>query len=160
MRIVGVDPGRKGALAFIRGGVVCDVIDVPLMPDNSQVQVDGKALCKWIESVLPLDVVVIENVQPMRGTGDDSEGMPAGNSFRFGMIAGELRMAFKCYGVPIVLVVPTVWKRHFGLLKQRKAASKARAHALKPGAARLMGRPDRAEAVLLALYENERRGML
>jgi hypothetical protein len=130
------------------------------MPDNSQVQVDGKRLCKWIESVLPIDVVVIENVQPMRGTGDDSEGMPSGNSFRFGLIAGELRMAFKCYGVPIRLVTPGQWKRHFGLLKQKKAASKAKLLAIRPGAGAFVRRIDSAEAALLALFEVERRGML
>lgn len=163
MRIIGVDPGRYGALAFICGGVVRDVIDVPLMPDNSQVQVDGAKLCAWIDKILPINVAVIENVQPMRGVGADSEGMPSGNAFRFGFICGEIRMAFKCYGVPIALVTPGVWKRHFDLLKQGKPASRAKALAVCPEAGFWLQRAkdhNRGEAVLIGKYEAERRGML
>lgn len=163
MRIVGVDPGRSGALALICGGVVRDVIDVPLMPDNSQVQVDGAKLCAWIDRNLPINIAVIENVQPMRGIGSDSEAMPAGNSFRFGMICGELRMAFKCYGIPIKLVTASVWKAHFELLKQAKHASRSKALASRPESAFWLQRAkdhNRAEAVLLAQYEAEKRGML
>ena len=43
----------------------------------------------------------------MRGIGAGSQGMPPGNAFRFGLIAGELRMAFKAYGVPMPLTAIT-----------------------------------------------------
>lgn len=170
VRIVGVDPGKKGALALICEGVVLDCIDVPLMPDNSQVQIDGDKLFRWIERNQPFDVAVIENVQPMRnrslaeslvaGAGD--EGMRSGDAFRFGMICGELRMAFKCYGVRIKLVTPGTWKRHFELLKSGKEDSRQKALRLRPEAAQWLpfkNTHNRAEAMLLGLYEAEKRGM-
>jgi len=163
LRIVGVDPGRTGALALICGGVVLDCIDCPLAEDNSQVQIDGPALFKWIERHLPIDLAVIENVQPMRGIGAGSQGMPPGNAFRFGLIAGELRMAFKAYGVPIRLVTPSQWKRATGLLKADKAASRSAAMVHMPSAAPWLTRVkdhNRSEAMLLALYGQNQRGML
>lgn len=163
LRVIGCDPGRTGALAFLCGGAVLDVIDVPLIPDNSQVQVDGKRLCAWIEKHLPIHLAVIENVQPMRGKGNDSQGMPAGNAFRFGFIAGELRMAFKCYGIDIELVTPGQWKRYFELIKQEKEASRQKAVQLRQEATPWLmrkGDHNRAEAVLIGLFGMEQRGML
>jgi hypothetical protein len=162
LRIVGIDPGNTGALALICGGVVLDCIDVPLMPDNSQVQVDGAKLCKWIDKHQPIDLVVIENVQPRQGSGD-GESMASGKSFRFGMVCGELRMAFKCYGIPIQLVTPGQWKRAAGLLKSTKAKSRQKALQAVPSAAIWLSRGldhNRAEAVLIGLYAEEKRGML
>lgn len=167
MRIAGIDPGKSGAIALICGGIVLDCIDIPLAPDNSQVQVDGPKLFRWIERNLPLDFAVIENVQPMRSRsekeGGGDEGMPSGNAFRFGLMCGELRMAFKCYGIDIKLVTPGVWKRHFGLLKKGKEDSRQKALQLRSEA-----RPwlqfkythNRAEAMLLALYGADTLGML
>lgn len=164
MRIVGVDPGQKGALAFICGGVVRDVVDVPVTPDNSQVQIDGKRLCEWIEGVFPIDLAVIENVQPRQGDpGAKGESMAAGRSFRFGLICGELRMAFKVYGVPIRMVTPGQWKRHFGLLKQGKEESRQKALLLaKTGFQWLSRKGDhnRAESILIGLYGLDENGFL
>lgn len=163
LRIVGIDPGRTGALALICGGVVLDCIDMPTCEDNSQVQVDGPKLFAWIEKHLPLDLAVIENVQPMRGIGAGSQGMPPGNAFRFGLIAGELRMAFKAYGVPIMLVTPSSWKRSTGLLKADKAASRSAAMDRLPSGAPWLTRVkdhNRSEAMLLGLYGQNQRGML
>lgn len=163
MKIVGVDPGRAGALAILHYGQVTDVIDVPVRPDNSQVEVDGLKLCRWIDRHLPLDLVVIENVQPMRGIGNDSEAMPSGNSFRFGLICGQIRMAFQCYGINPMLVTAGQWKRHHGLLKCDKEASRQKALGLAPQAAPWLARKgdhNRAEAVLMALYALAKRGMI
>ncbi len=163
LRIVGIDPGKSGALALTCGGIILDCIDVPLAQDNSQVQVDGLRLFKWIEKHQPLDFAIIENVQPMRGVGSASEGMKPGDSFRFGLLCGELRMAFKCYGIPIKLVTPGVWKRHFGLLKSGKEDSRQKALHLRPEARRWLPYKNRhnvAEAMLLALYGSETLGML
>ncbi len=171
LRIVGIDPGKSGALALICGGVVLDCIDVPLMPDNSQVQVDGGKLCAWIDKNLPINIAVIENVQPMRGIGDaealvqgaGDEGMRSGDAFRFGMCCGELRMAFKCYGVQIRLITPGTWKRHFELLKCGKEDSRQKALQLRPESAPWLSRKldhNRSEAILIGLYGLEKRGML
>lgn len=167
LRIAGIDPGKSGALALICGGVVLDCIDVPLAPDNSQVQVHGPGLFRWIERHQPFDMAVIENVQPMRSKskkeGGGDEGMPSGDSFRFGLICGELRMAFKCYGIDVRLVTPGAWKRHFDLLKKGKEDSRQKALSLRPEAVRWLpfkNTHNRAEAILIGLYGAEKRGFL
>lgn len=160
------DPGLSGAACAIRCGAVpvyLSVMDIPIMDDNSKTQVNVDRLCQWVELHRP-DAVVIENVVPRGGAGgEQGYTMSGAAAFRFGMACGQIRSVFQCYRIPIKLVVPRVWKAHFKLKGKAKKDAIALASKLLPGAAPYLTRSmdhNRAEAVLLALYENERRGML
>lgn len=143
--------------------VYLSVIDIPIMDDNSKTQVNVDRLCQWIELHRP-DEAVIENVVPRGGAGGEAGyTMSGAAAFRFGMACGQIRAVLQVYRIPIKLVVPRVWKAQFQLKGKAKKEAIEIATRLLPGAAPFLTRGkdhNRAEACLLALYENERRGML
>ncbi len=167
MRVIaGIDPGLSGGLAAILVAdgkpVFLSAIDVPLSTDGSKRQVNCDRLASWIEKWEPTEVVM-ENVQPMGGAGDKSRPMNGASAFRFGIAVGQLRAAFQVYRIPVRLVVPRVWKAHYQLKGKAKEEARQLAIRLLPEAAhdlRRMGDHNRAEAVLLALYQAERGGFL
>lgn len=172
MVIVGFDPGLSGAACALlvhemmgddeRGIELIDIIDLPTKSDNTKRQMNITALGRWLENIAP-DEAWIENVQPMHGVGANSNAMAGASAFRFGMAVGSLRGALEAYSIPIRAVVPTVWKRWAGLLKQDKEASRQRALALMPVSGPFLKRKldhNRSEALLIALYGASQKGML
>lgn len=160
------DPGLSGSAAAIRCGAppeFLDVIDVPLMDDNSKTQINVDKLCQWVERHHPT-VAVIENVVPRGGaSGNAGHTMSGAAAFRYGMACGQIRAVMQCYRIPIKLVVPRVWKSHFELKGKSKKEAVALAIKMLPAAAPYLTRGmdhHRGEALLLALFENDRRGML
>lgn len=89
--------------------------------------------------------------------------MGAASSFRFGMACGMIRGVLMAYQVPVVLVHPQSWKRHFGLKGGDKKQGVEVILRLRPEAARfitLVKHHGKADAGLMALWYAERRGML
>jgi hypothetical protein len=165
--ITGFDPGLSGAACALlvgeMGGIeLIDCIDLPTRADGSNRALHIAPLGRWLENIAP-DLAIIENVQPMGGTGKDSRPMMGSAAFRFGMACGALRGALEAYEIPIRLVVPVVWKRAAGLLKQGKEASRQKALLDLPAAASFLKRRldhNRAEACLIALWAANQKGML
>jgi hypothetical protein len=157
--LVGFDPGIHGAACALLVGEMghielIDIIDLPSRADNSNRVLHVAVLGRWLENIAP-DLAIIENVQPMGGTGAKSRPMMGSAAFRFGMACGALRGALEAYEIPIKLVVPTVWKRWAGLLKQGKEESRQKALNLLPAAAPHLTRKldhNRGEAALIALW--------
>jgi hypothetical protein len=158
--IIGFDPGISGAACAISvddmGGIdFIDLIDLPSCPDGTKRQLHVEPLGSWLEKINP-DSAIIENVQPMMGSGSDSQAMRGANSFRFGMACGALRATLAAYRIPIALVTPQVWKRASGLARgSDKEASRQLAIRRLPAAAHLLKRKldhNRSESVLIALY--------
>ncbi len=167
MRVIaGIDPGLSGAVAAI---LVTDgqptflsVIDAPISSDGSKRQINVDRLASWIEKWEPAEAVM-ENVQPMGGAGEQSRPMNGASAFRFGIAVGQIRAAFQVYRIPVTLVVPRVWKAHYALKGKAKEEARQLAIKLLPEAApelRRMLDHNRAESLLLALYQAERRGFL
>lgn len=141
--------------------VYMSVIDIPIMDDNSKTQVNVDRLCQWIELHRP-DEAIIENVVPRGGEGG-GRGMSSASAFRFGLACGQIRAVVQCYRIPIKLVVPRVWKAHFKLKGVAKEQARAIAIERLSAAAPFLSRKldhNRAEALLLALYESDRRGFI
>ncbi len=165
MDLMAADPGLSGGLCFMRDRVILEIMDMPTLPDGTNRQVDVMAVCRRIDKYKPR-LCIIENVQPMPSIpGKDGlrRGMGAASSFRFGFAVGQIRAVAVCYGMEVRLVHPASWKRWAGLKGPDKEQSRMKALELMPSAAPWLGlkkHHGRAEAVLLALFENERRGML
>lgn len=164
--IASCDPGLSGAICALRVGTAgvefLSLIDTPVMPDNSKRQINVDSLCRWIEKWNP-DEAVIENVRPMGGSGAKAIVMSGASAFRFGMAIGQVRAVFQCYRIPVRLVDPRSWKAAFGI--KGKAKEEARQIAIErlPAAAPHLSRKldhNRAESVLIGLYQAERRGFL
>ena len=159
---IGIDPGVKGAIAWLADGQPAGVLDMPRRPCG---KVDGKRLSAELRGLLHqhtgADVLVVhELVCGFRGQGGFA-------SFEFGQADGIVRGVVESLGLRWVEVRPQAWKKHYGLLAPRakkgepkppspgKDASRALVTRLFPSQALpyLRAKDDgRAEAVLLALW--------
>lgn len=127
------------------------------MDDGQRREIDDVRFAIWVRKMCPVRAF-IENVQAMPSIPDKSgkrRTMGAATSFRFGMVAGQLRATVRCCGVPVSLIHPQTWKRYFSLMGAKKEDSRQLALQLHPEAAHWLQRKKddgRAEAILLARY--------
>lgn len=148
--IVGIDPGISGAIAILdsRGDAV-DVYDMPVADGF----VSGGLLYQSLEDRL-IRLVVVEKVNAMPGQGVSS-------MFKFGDSVGAVRGVVGALGVPLAWAPPGVWKRHHGLLRKDKDASRRLALEKYPRMAEKLSRKKdsgRAEALLIAEYGRHKDG--
>jgi crossover junction endodeoxyribonuclease RuvC len=142
--ILGCDPGKTGALAFLFSDSpsMVSVKDMPIADDK----VCGAQLADTIRVMNP-DMAIVELVGAMPGQGVSS-------MFNFGVSFGVIKGVVQALGIPLHLVRPNKWKKHF-TLSSDKEKSRALALRLWPSRAELFARKkdeNRAEAALLARY--------
>ena len=146
MKVLGVDPGAvSGAYALLIHDLFTIVDDIPIVDR----QVNAAEWACVVARLKP-DVAVVEQVGSMPGQGVSS-------TFKFGMGCGLIRGVLAGAGVPIIIVTPAKWKKHFSL---NNDGEKSRALALRrfPHAADQLTRKKdhgRAEAMLMALWKLE-----
>lgn len=145
--ILGIDPGKYGALAWLdpeRGTVVVE--DIPM--HNGEM--DGYALAAWIDAKQPeTRIAWIERVTVWKTDG-------AKGAATFNRTYGEIRGVIMANMIPLADVSPKTWRKHEGIVTAGKSASIEKATEYwggswrRPGAGG--GRSDRAEAALIARY--------
>lgn len=141
MRVLGIDPGIQGGVAVLdtAGGIYAG--DIPVVAG----EVDVDTLLARVQHHAP-DVAIIERAGAMPQQGVSS-------TFKYGVAYGSLRTICVCLQIPVHLVTPVKWKRHFSLDADKE---KARALAIRmwPGTGYFARKLDhgRAEAALIALY--------
>jgi len=141
--IMGVDPGMYGGVAFAYDHDVI-ALDIPLAgPD-----VDVDELVRVIRMYHPRYAVV-----------ERSGSMPKqgiASTFRYGVAVGCIRGAIIACGVPLELVAPVTWKKHFRIARDKELA-RGLAIRLWPGTGFFARKKDhgRAEAALIARYAQE-----
>ena len=150
--ILGIDPGLSGALCLYEHphATIIDIPTIEVKTNNStKRQVDLYQLGNWLDLHRnQISKAVIEHVGSMPAQGVTS-------SFNFGFTAGAIQGAVAANQIPVVLVRPNIWKKHFGLIGQTKDASRAAASRIAPQHTHLwpLKKHDgRAEAFLLAVY--------
>jgi len=173
---LGIDPGLTGAISMFVDGKFHCLWDMPTqvrsitrkrvtrgkmkgqMKNYEKREVDGRMLAAIISDAQAVGTVTIclELVSAMRKPDDDK---PQGTSstFSLGDSYGSARAASEIMVTAhnVYKKVPTVWKRHFNLLKKPKDASRLLAVELIPDAAHLLQRKKddgRADALLIGLY--------
>lgn len=144
--IIGIDPGLSGAVAFYFPTAPNQIVaeDVP----TAGAEIDAATLAQRIGQMRPtLAVIELVGAMPKQGVS---------STFKFGQAFGVVRGVVSALGIPIHLVAPTVWKRHFKLSKDKEEA-RALALRLWPQADCFSRKKDhgRAEAALLARYGAE-----
>ena len=142
--ICGIDPGVTGGIAFVRGGEVI-AIDIP----SADGEIDIGAVIDQLKLFNPT-VAFIERASARPGQGVSS-------TFNFGAAYGALKACVAAHGVPVHLVSPAKWKKHFGL-DSDKEKSRALAIRLWPRSEAFRRKKDhgRAEAALIARYGEAR----
>lgn len=143
--IVGIDPGKTGAIAWLsEAGHLIEVRDLPTSKEGIMCAV----LAEWVSAPGRRPVrAFIERVAARPGAG--VSGM-----FNFGRGYGHLEGVLAACGVPIERITPTVWKGALRLSRD-KDASRARAAELWPGLAGCFARKKddgRAEAALIGRF--------
>ncbi len=146
IHILGVDPGKQGAIAILSN--TGNLIAVEDMPDVTGAAL-GAALRTLLDDFAPLTFAAawIEQVGPMPKQGVRSV-------WTFGEGYGAVLGALGALGVPVHHVTPAHWKRTQRVTKD-KASSRQRATELWPEHAGLFRRikdDGRAESALIARH--------
>ena len=152
MTYIGIDPGKKGAVAFITEHGE-SVHDMPLDADG---RIDAQGLLILITSKVAAaqsSMCFLEKSQAMPGQGVTS-------TFNYGAGYGAIRASLQIACIPFQEIHPMKWKKEFALIKKEKADSVAVARQLFPNAPLVrekrgggeMMLDGRAEALLLAEY--------
>lgn len=151
MNVLGIDPGIRGGLAIVRNansiGVLIDAIDIPVVGSGAQERVDPAAIRDWINCHRPV-LALIERARAM-----PKQGVSSG--FKYGRAVGAIEAAVVLSGVPIEIIEPSKWKRHFHLPGKNKERARQFALEFFSSAHALLARKrdhGRAEAALLGLY--------
>jgi crossover junction endodeoxyribonuclease RuvC len=142
--VLGIDPGKSGAIAFIYDYTPDQVTveDAPLVANEINVY----ALTAIIREYAP-DAAMIEHVASMPKQGVRSV-------FSFGLSYGMVRGVIAALDIPLQFVTPGKWKKHFSLSSDKEDARKRAIHMF-PGCAKNFSRKKdhgRAEAALIARY--------
>lgn len=148
MRVLGIDPGRAGALALVESQAPerVLVVDMPVVTVRGKTLVAEDLLTEAVTRFAP-DLACLEAVHAMPKQG-------VASMFSFGCSFGIARGVLAGLHIPRKLVQPLRWKRHFGISADKHAA-RLLATQLFPTCANLFTRrkdDGRAEAALLALY--------
>lgn len=156
MIVGGIDPGKLGGIAVVSE---LDDCETQLMPITDDGIVDTMKIVTFFTE-RDVEFIVIERSQVMSDKASRAMGgrkkMGTVSAFNYGYGAGQLRSIGQIMCPPEPrLITPQMWKRGFGLIKQDKNASRAKAVALFPRAAdqfkRVMDH-GRAEAALIAAF--------
>lgn len=145
--ILGIDPGKSGAVAFYFTSEPFRVAveDMPIVNEK----VSGALLSDIIAKYGP-SYAVVEAVGARPGQGVTS-------MFNFGVSYGIALGVLGVRAIPMHFVTPAKWKRHYALPAD-KEASRAKAIQLFPACASSFARKKddgRAEAALIAKYGAE-----
>lgn len=145
--IIGIDPGAKGAIAYVLpDGRLQRVVDMPAVEINKKTRIAPQALALMLAANRPAHAF-LEQVGAMPGQGVSS-------MFAFGHCFGAIEGVLAALAIPYTLVTPQVWKKAMQVTSD-KGSSRRRAMQLAPGQASDFQRvkdDGRAEAFLIAVW--------
>jgi crossover junction endodeoxyribonuclease RuvC len=149
--VLGIDPGIHGGLAIVSDSngiaTLIDAIDIPTIGSGAKERVDVAAVRDFIKLHAPASAL-IERAQAMPRQG-------ASSGFKYGRAVGALEATIMLCAIPVEIVEPSIWKKHFRLPGKDKERARQRAIELFPAAHALLARKKdhgRGEAALIARY--------
>jgi len=151
MLVIGIDPGKTGALAVIKHEpkevpVVYAVYDTPLFDGNYDIFEMYRLVSNFVG--LTTAHFIIEKVHSMPGQG-------VASMFNFGMGYGIWQGIIASTGCPLTYVAPQTWKKALMEGMKEKDDARLRVKELFPKACDLVYRKKdtgRADAILIAEY--------
>lgn len=150
--ILGIDPGKTGAIALLDGERCLGVWDMPSVSEGRSTGVSAALLSDLIDDALELaggDMsAMLEKVGAMPGQGIVS-------MFSFGRSVGIVEGVIGSKHIAMQKVSPSVWKRRAKLIGKEKDFSRALAIEMFPEVAGQLKRKKdcgRADAILIAFY--------
>lgn len=150
---LGIDPGLHGAVALLDDHGICVAVrEFPVSFDGAISWIDGSALYDMLGEMLA--AVPQRRKQHVNAWIERVGAMPMQGRtsiFTFGCAFGSVLAVLQCHRCSIEFVTPPKWKAAYGLTRQPKDASVAKAKLLYPGVP-FLDDVDKAEAVLIARY--------
>ena len=159
MRIVGIDPGKTGAIAVVED-TWADVQDCPVFGTRSRPgEFNPVEMWRLLDAYNP-NRIIIEQAQAMPKQGVSSTFQ---TGYGYGIWVGLIAAFVAEYEVPWTAVRPAVWKRAMlaGLDKTDKTVSRVAAVRMFPQLSGQLARVSdhgRAEALLIAAYGQREMG--
>tara|TARA_B100000575_G_C23117588_1_gene646267 strand:+ start:1677 stop:2168 length:492 start_codon:yes stop_codon:yes gene_type:complete len=160
MKIIGIDPGLSGAIAILKDNKILGLFDVPVMSEGkkNKRQINSAQLVKILKDFINDKndgevIVVVEQVNAMPGQGVTS-------MFNFGQTFGAIKGVCAALELPIFLVRPSKWKKHFELINSSKDASRTKAIEMYPAISNQLARKkdvNKSDAILIARFYSETR---
>ena len=158
MKIIGLDPGRSGAIAILENNKVLNIFDIPVMSEGkkNKRQLNSAQLVKLLTDNISNKEevsVVVEQVNAMPGQGVTS-------MFNFGQTFGAIKGICAALGLPIFFVRPSKWKKHFELINSSKDASRTKAIEMYPSLSSDLAKKkdvNKSDAILIARFYSETR---
>ena len=158
MKIIGIDPGLSGAIAVLENNKVLNIFDIPVMSEGkkNKRQLNSAFLVNLLKENINQEeevAVVIEQVNAMPGQGVTS-------MFNFGQTFGALKGICAALELPIFLVRPSKWKKHFELINSSKDASRTKAIEMYPKLSNQLSKKkdvNKSDAILIARFFSETR---
>jgi crossover junction endodeoxyribonuclease RuvC len=137
---LGIDPGVHGGLAVVEiadgaAPVLVEAIDVPVIGTGAKERVDVAAIRNFIEKHKPI-LALIERAQAMPKQG-------ASSGFKYGRAVGAIEAAIALCSIPLEIIEPSVWKRHWRLPGKDKEAARQKALQFFPDAHATLARRSR-----------------
>lgn len=105
MIYIGVDVGKKGAMAILNGN------DIEIVPFDKKEYIE--ALKRYKESDYVFGIIEQVNSMPKQGVA---------STFNFGTSFGWLQGAFDAFGIPYELVRPQKWKKVFSVTSDKNTS--------------------------------------
>ena len=158
MRIVGIDPGLNGAIAFLENNRVLGIFDMPVMSEGkkNKRQLNSAQLVNILKDNMDDEkntIIIVEQVNAMPGQGVTS-------MFNFGQSFGAIKGVCAALNLPIFFVRPSKWKKHFELINSSKDASRTKVIEMYPSlSSQLTKKKDvnKSDAILIAKFYIETR---
>lgn len=156
MFILGIDPGKTGALAILDMHTLdlADHMHMPTIKVGSKDRVNGALIAAWLQD-FDISHAFLEQVNAMPGNGGKGPKMGAASAFSFGHSAGIVEGIIMGANLPLTLVTPQKWKKHAGLVGTDKDVARSRCVQLYPGVRDLDLKTKGqalADAILIARY--------
>jgi crossover junction endodeoxyribonuclease RuvC len=152
--VIGLDPGFTGAIASLELSTgLLNVEDMPVYPNKKgRTELNYGLLFQFLTPPPGSQVMaILEQVAARPG-----QGAPA--TFRFGQGYGAIEMALAAHQIPTHYVTPAVWKKYFGLSKDKGVSRGLATQRFPANSSSFIRVKDdgRAEATLIAQYGVEK----
>jgi crossover junction endodeoxyribonuclease RuvC len=158
MKIIGIDPGLSGAIAFFENKKVINIYEMPVMSEGkkNKRQINSAQLVKILRDNIQANdevSVVVEQVNAMPGQGVTS-------MFNFGQSFGAIKGVCAALNLPIFFVRPSKWKKHFELINSSKDSSRTKVIEMYPSLSSHLSKKkdaNKSDAILIARFYSETR---
>ena len=156
MKVIGIDPGLNGAIAFLENNKVLSIFDMPVMAEGkkNKRQLNSAQLVKIIRENTKNNEeirVVVEQVNAMPGQGVTS-------MFNFGQTFGAIKGLCAALELPIFFVRPSKWKKYFELINSSKDSSRTKVIEMYPTLSHQLTKKkdvNKSDAILIARFYYE-----